>query len=373
VNGEGAAGIVQAVRELTGRAALAQDEIGHPLASAGGPIPDVEEPAVVRADRLARCQQDGRPLAFDGMLFAAVTAGSEVLGSLTLFDPEGTAGEHETTVLEHGATVLAMELVRLKSLIEVELRLGRDVVDELLSGSPTERTMAQAMGLGFEPNATHRVGVLAASNHFDPLNTAAAVHRFEGVVGPGALAVQHRQNVILLTRSDCDFHALLESLGRQKARADFRIGVSSPCDRVARLPHAHREAEVALRMFDLARATGGVAVYEELGVFQLLAEVENSESVERFIQSWLGRLVDYDANHGSGLVETLRAYLALGGAYDITARTLAVHRSTLKYRLQRIREISGHDLNDADVRFNLELASRARQTLLAIGTRGKPK
>jgi DNA-binding PucR family transcriptional regulator len=52
---------------------------------------------------------------------------------------------------------------------------------------------------------------------------------------------------------------------------------------------------------------------------------------------------------------------------------LAVHRSTLKYRLQRIREISGHDLNDADVRFNLELASRARQTLLAIGTRGKPK
>jgi sugar diacid utilization regulator len=291
---------------------------------------------------------------------------------LTLFDPEGTAGEHETTVLEHGATVLAMELVRLKSLIEVELRLGRDVVDELLSGSPTERTMAQAMGLGFEPNVTHRVGVLAASGPFDPLITAAAIHRFEGIVGPGALAVQHGQNVVLLTRSDCDFHALVDSLGRQNARVDFRIGVSSPCGGVDRLPYAHREAEVALRMFDLARASGGVAVYEELGVFQLFAEVENRESVEHFVHSWLGRLVDYDADHGTDLVDTLRAYLALGGSYDITARSLAVHRSTLKYRLRRIREISGHDLNSPDVRFNLELASRARQTLRAIGTVGLP-
>jgi sugar diacid utilization regulator len=230
--------------------------------------------------------------------------------------------------------------------------------------------MAQAMGLGFEPNATHRVAVLTGSGPFDPLNTAAAIHRFEAVVGPGALAVPHRQNLVLLTRSDCDWHALVDSLGRQNARVDFRIGVSSPCDGVDRLPHAHREAEVALRMFYLARATGGVAVYEELGVFQLFAEIENRESVERFVHSWLGPLVNYDADHGTDLVGTLRVHLARGGAYDITARALTVHRSTLKYRLRRIREISGVDLNDPEVRFNLELASRARQALQAIASGG---
>jgi DNA-binding PucR family transcriptional regulator len=180
--------------------------------------------------------------------------------------------------------------------------------------------------------------------------------------------VQHRETVVLLTRGDYDFHALLESLGRQNARVDFRIGLSSPCDDVDQLPHAHREAEVALRMFDLARATGGVAAYAELGVFQLLAEIESRKSVEHFVHTWLGRLVDYDAHHKSGLVETLRAYLTLGGAYEPTAQALSVHRSTLKYRLHRIREISGHDLNDPDVRFNLELASRAHQTLRAIWT-----
>jgi len=43
-----------------------------------------------------------------------------------------------------------------------------------------------------------------------------------------------------------------------------------------------------------------------------------------------------------------------------------VHRSTLKYRLQRIREISGHDLASSETQFNLQLAFRAWQTLSTV-------
>jgi len=43
-----------------------------------------------------------------------------------------------------------------------------------------------------------------------------------------------------------------------------------------------------------------------------------------------------------------------------------VHRSTLKYRLQRIRELTGYDLGDPETRFNLELATRTRVTLAAL-------
>jgi DNA-binding PucR family transcriptional regulator len=91
---------------------------------------------------------------------------------------------------------------------------------------------------------------------------------------------------------------------------------------------------------------------------------------ERFARQWLGRLIDYDAAHGSAMVGTLTRFLDLGGSYDATASALSVHRSTVKYRLQRIHEISGHDLADPDTRFNLELASRAWRTLGAVG--GEP-
>ena len=43
-----------------------------------------------------------------------------------------------------------------------------------------------------------------------------------------------------------------------------------------------------------------------------------------------------------------------------------VHRSTLKYRLRRIREVSGYDLGVPDTQFNLQLATRAWRTLQAL-------
>jgi DNA-binding PucR family transcriptional regulator len=43
-----------------------------------------------------------------------------------------------------------------------------------------------------------------------------------------------------------------------------------------------------------------------------------------------------------------------------------VHRSTLKYRLKRIRQVTGHDLGIPEVQFNLQVATRAWRTLQAI-------
>ena len=68
-------------------------------------------------------------------------------------------------------------------------------------------------------------------------------------------------------------------------------------------------------------------------------------------------------------MHTLTQYLEHGGNYDATAAELSVHKSTLKYRLQRIRELTGLELNDPDVHFNLQLATRAWGTLQALRER----
>ena len=88
--------------------------------------------------------------------------------------------------------------------------------------------------------------------------------------------------------------------------------------------------------------------------------------MERFVAEWLARLIDYDSAHGTQLVLTLSDYLECGGNYDASARALAVHRSTLKYRLNRIRQVSGYDLSLPENQFNLQLATRAWRTLRAL-------
>jgi DNA-binding PucR family transcriptional regulator len=63
---------------------------------------------------------------------------------------------------------------------------------------------------------------------------------------------------------------------------------------------------------------------------------------------------------------TLMTYLACGGSHTRAAQKLNLHRSTLKYRIRRIHEISGHDLGDPEVAFDLALATRAWAILRAI-------
>jgi DNA-binding PucR family transcriptional regulator len=147
---------------------------------------------------------------------------------------------------------------------------------------------------------------------------------------------------------------------------DCRIGVGGRRSRLEEFPHSYQEAQLALK---IQQAVGGreyLTFFEDLGVYQVLATTQNSASIERFVHEWLGSLMDYDATHGAQLVKTLSEYLECGGNYDATARVLSVHRSTLKYRLRRIREVSGHELGHPDTQFNLHLAARAWRTIQAL-------
>src|SRR5436305_951807 len=100
--------------------------------------------------------------------------------------------------------------------------------------------------------------------------------------------------------------------------------------------------------------------------YQLLSEIPEINSVEVFVRRWLGPLIDYDTDKDARLVDTLSWYLECGGNYDSTAKKLSLHRSTLRYRLQRIRDISARNLNDPNTRFNLQLATRAWTTVHAL-------
>jgi DNA-binding PucR family transcriptional regulator len=153
---------------------------------------------------------------------------------------------------------------------------------------------------------------------------------------------------------------------REVGGSRCRVGVGDLCARVADFPRSFRQAKLALRIQEAAGAESRATVFEDLGVYRLFGELPNLELLEEFVQQWLGALLEYDAHKNSDLVLTLDRYLAAGGNYTASADAIGTHRSTLKYRLQRIREISRHDLGDPDTLFSLQLATRAWSTLRAL-------
>jgi DNA-binding PucR family transcriptional regulator len=85
---------------------------------------------------------------------------------------------------------------------------------------------------------------------------------------------------------------------------------------------------------------------------------EKDPGTALFIVDWLGILIDHDAVGRSELVETLSTFLENNSDYNDTAQALGMHRSTVRYRVHRIRELTQLDLHDPDTRLNLQVATR---------------
>jgi sugar diacid utilization regulator len=365
---EGQDGLARAVYELTGRSAAIEDRFGNLRAWAGPDRPETYP----RADpgrqelMLARAMAAASPIRDEQRLISVAVLGGAPMGVLVLRDPDGSAGDSERMAIEHATTVLTIELVRLQSLIETETRLRTNLVLELVEGADRTSIMNRAQALGYDLGRPHRVMLVDGNPAGEIDGFFRAVSRAAKAVASGSLLAPRLHDVIVLAGPRAPWDQFRQHVVAELHGGRCRIGVGGLCRAVEEFPRSYQEAELALRMQKASGGSEQATIFDDLGVYKVLAAANDTASVERFVDEWLARLIDYDSAHGTQLVLTLSEYLECGGNYDASAKALSVHRSTLKYRLNRIRQVSGYDLSLPDNQFNLQLATRAWQTLQAL-------
>jgi purine catabolism regulator len=157
--------------------------------------------------------------------------------------------------------------------------------------------------------------------------------------------------------------ALEESLAPDSMPVVAGVGRSPGAETTpyAAMREATRAAEIAAGM-----ASGGSAClhFARLGALRLIFHLADNPELRAFQRDVLGPLEVSDAQRRSEFVRTLDAFLRAGGNHMRAARDLNVHRNTLIYRLERIQELlSGADLEDPEMRLNLQLALKIRAAL----------
>jgi sugar diacid utilization regulator len=368
--GEGAAGIAEALHDLTGLAVAVEDRYGNlsTWAGPGQPDPYPKPSAYQRTQLLRRLMTAGRSVRDGDRVVALASPRPGVLGLLALIDPHRRAGSTDVMAIEHGATVLAVELARLRGLADTELRVRRELVQDLLTGTDDESAYLRAEALDYDLGPPHQVAVVEVTEGSpadeDVLIAARRALRQQQV--PALLGAIAGTVVIVAPRGDTDWEALRLATVVQLGGGGCRLGVGEPYPRPSLLPRSLREAQLALRLQKASSAAERTSAFADLDVLRMLASVEDLADVEGYVTKWLGVLAAYDERKHTQLVKTLTQYLQHGGGYEATSQALSVHRSTLKYRLQRIRQLTGFDLGDPETRFNLELATRAWVTLQAL-------
>ena len=367
-SGAGEPGIADALHRLTGLPVAVEDRFGNLRAwsGPGRPEPYPKPSGRQREEVLRRAAAIPHPVRVKDRLVSLVKPRHEVLGVLALVDPGGAAGGHEMFALEYGTTVLALELSHQRNLAEVELRLHRDFVDDLVAGTDDESAYARADAIGHDLRGPHHVVVLRWRGHQTDDDVAEAAGRAATALRLNSLVSRRSEAVVLLVHGHPDGHALHRALSETLGTPAGAIGIGGQCDEPADFPQSYSEAMRALNIRQKSRTPNGVTSFEQLGLYRILDTGQNRAEVRAFVLEWLGPLLDYDRTKNSELVRTLSQYLECGGNYDETAAALMIHRSTLRYRLGRIKEIADLDLNDVDSRLNLHVAARAWQVLSGL-------
>jgi sugar diacid utilization regulator len=370
IDGRGQQGIADALFELTGYPVAVEDRFGNLRAWAGPSRPDPypKDPPMRREQLVRRLYWAHGALRDRGRLLAVVRARGEVLGVLGLIDPSARAGEHELVAVDFGCKVLAMELAYLRCVAESQARRHGDLVEALLNGTEEASVLAYADGLGYDLAQPHWFVAAEGTGATTDDELLHCVRRAVREMSAGELVVPRDGLVVVLADRALDWEELRRWVHRQLTGGGCRLGVGGRASGRAELVRSHREAMLAIRMLRLYSTQDRCLSFDGSGVYRLLSGLEDLAQVEAYVREWLGTLIDHDARRGGDLVRTLTEYLDRGGSWEAAAASLFVHRSTVKYRLQRIREITGLELNDPNIRFNLQLATRAWQTRQALSS-----
>ncbi|HET6885345.1 MAG TPA: helix-turn-helix domain-containing protein [Rubrobacteraceae bacterium] len=143
------------------------------------------------------------------------------------------------------------------------------------------------------------------------------------------------------------------------------VGIGRYKRNPALLPDAYSEAEVALEIGHRIHGPSSVSTFEGTGTYKLLFRVlqENPEELEAFYAETLEPVVHYDSRYGTELVHTLTTYLENDASTVKTATGLFAHRHTIRYRLDRVGELTGLDVDKSEDRERLTLGIKAMQLL----------
>ena len=142
--------------------------------------------------------------------------------------------------------------------------------------------------------------------------------------------------------------------------AGVHIGISDNGLGYDGIHSCYREAVSAMRLAVMKKAP--VMHYHDIGVYKLLFGVESSRILSDYVDSTLGKLLDYDAKNNTDCADLLRCYFENDCSVKEVADIFGVHRNTVNYKLKQIRELLGSSFSDED-KMNLLLAFRARELL----------
>ncbi len=152
-----------------------------------------------------------------------------------------------------------------------------------------------------------------------------------------------------------DFTTILKNETRSYFGSSITIAIGRVVNEIKEIKSSYHEASDVFTYLRSANMRGKCMHFKELGFCELFLNKSFIGFSEGFAKFFLKSLIQSDIA-GTAYLSTLESYFYNNCRIQQTADDLYIHPNTLRYRLERIKEISGFDFQSGEDRLNAHLA-----------------
>ncbi|MEW9669897.1 helix-turn-helix domain-containing protein [Ammoniphilus sp. 3BR4] len=311
-----------------------------------------------------------------------VIGSGDLLGYLAVHIRQEELDDVLRLTVEHALNVYAIHFIKQKLVLDTREQVKDSVINRLFEEKVEDQDKIIEYANLFKWNMfePHRIGVLTIQmggeeNRETDLLDREAKKSWLWEQLKDRLAMFEK--VMMLTRKGDEFILIvpalkeaegvknyweaLYQLANQFVRSEspqsrVYLGVGGKTTKISDCYYCYKQAVQAHNVVSLRFRNDGFALFEESGAYTLLNNLQDPAIAHLFVQKYLDPILNYTEGKGADLFNTLRMYLFCNGNLKETMDSLFIHRSTLRYRIERIRDILELDLDDAEHRLNLMIA-----------------
>ncbi len=312
-----------------------------------------------------------------------------IYGHLFTWSTDMPLGGFDLAIIESASTTIALSILQELSVKEVEIRYRSDFFEDLVSMDLKRRKKAldRAHFFNLKEDNYYIIEVMSFKVKgdypinrdmdidctMDLINTTVTTieelmdyYSLKGIVSTKINGIQillgFPENNSIMDKLEIFNNKLIKILNNKYKSIESRIGVG----RIYKdLENVNKSFLDAVRTVRIGKSITNkeIVTYDELGIFKILSQDYLNDELEDFYNTVLKPLVEYDKKKATDLVKTLEVYFKNNGNLTKISKEMYTHYNTVLYRIGRINQITGMDIENPHDRLNLEIALKIKELL----------
>ncbi|MEI4768270.1 PucR family transcriptional regulator ligand-binding domain-containing protein [Psychrobacillus sp. FJAT-51614] len=295
--------------------------------------------------------------------------------------------ELDFIAVENAATSLSLELVKKFAVAEVDKRFKNDLLEQLIEGKiPSNILYQDANLIGWDIEGSFAVVLFKISKNNELIsskqvkrgisngNEETLLHEAIYQYLPNAIIGSKSGLKVVLWKSNIEdrewlikikerVSTILDLVKKQDNEIIIQVGIGTLSEHINNISESYMKAQDALEFGEVLNGKESITSYSELGVFRMLGQFTNSEELKTFIPPSLQTLLNYQQANKTDLLTTLKVFLQCNQNATKASQLLFIHHKTAVYRIERIKEITGMNFDDAEEMLLVQIGLKITELL----------